>query len=85
MSEQPFSGSTLLTLHGEGARKGALNIVCFKLLAWKTASRGPHHLAVEQLDNIDLEHGMLEPYLTKIKTDPNEELPLSPGSSKDLI
>uniref|UniRef100_G1KWH0 Endonuclease/exonuclease/phosphatase domain-containing protein n=1 Tax=Anolis carolinensis TaxID=28377 RepID=G1KWH0_ANOCA len=28
MTEQPFSGSALLTPHGEGARKGALNIVC---------------------------------------------------------
>ena len=28
MTEQSYLGSTLLTLNGEGARKGALNIAC---------------------------------------------------------
>ncbi len=40
MTEQPSLGSTLLTPHGEGARKGALKIACLKPPDWITASRG---------------------------------------------
>ncbi len=40
MTEQPSLGSTLLTPHGEGARKGALKIACLKPPDWITATRG---------------------------------------------
>lgn len=40
MTEQPSLGSTLLTQHGEGARKGALKTACLKPPDLITASRG---------------------------------------------
>ena len=39
-TEQPFLGSTLLTLDRDGARKGALKIACLKPPVWITAFRG---------------------------------------------
>ena len=39
-AEQPFLGSTLLTLDRDGARKGALKIACLKPPVWIAAFRG---------------------------------------------
>lgn len=43
VTEQPSLGSALLTLNWEGARKGALNIACFKATCLDNRVQGAHH------------------------------------------
>jgi len=91
VTEQPYLGSTLLTSHEEGPRKGGLNIARSLLPERVTAPVGHLFPAVENFAHLptslsDLQPGTFELFwTTMLLIDLHDVLPSFPLSSADTM